>query len=396
MIDDRLAESEEAILDATLGGSGKIAALQGRANEIQSILAAGTIGGKKLSRDDRVSLKNELISVNGQIEQEQDRITAENERHTDAMKAKIAKADQAFLDSLGGREAQLRNEQAIEQGRAGLAGDIRVSNELQRFFKESIKQARTTISEKKLATRRSPTCATSLTPRSRTSGRWRSRAGASGASGARSRSTSPSTSPSRTRNVNAERRARQAKIRFLVEQIETTRRGSVERKRLRAAIARERAELRDLNKEKEEDGSDSATTLADLFTKQVDINRGRSVGQPLLAPKIGDVTQPIEDRVQQQIRAQADVQVKSPFERTGDKVATSNDRLRESIERLTATIPNLTGVTGGPPPTQGEVVGARYDAMARFYQSRRGKQLAQENRQCLTFACSTTSARRSR
>lgn len=380
MIDARLAPSEEAVIDAELSGASVIPALQARANDIQSILATGLINGKKISRDQRVALKNELKQVNGQIESEQDRIAAETERHKTEMKSKLDAADQAFLDTIGGREAQLRNEQAIEQGRAGLAGDIRVSNELQAFFRESIRLARATIQDKKLRDetvadlqRQAATEAQNerqLRQQQRRDRRER-----------RAESLDLDIEIAEANdNTRAEVRARRAKIAFLREQIETTRRGSVERKRLRAEIAAERQAIRELNKDKEESDSDSATTLADLFTQATEIGRQRSIDTAQLPIKAGDVTQPIEDEVTARLKAQTQVEVKSPFERTGDKVATSNDKLRESIDRLTATIPNLTGSTlGGPPaPTRGEVEGARWNEAARFWQSRQGKQLAQE------------------
>jgi hypothetical protein len=99
-----------------------------------------------------------------------------------------------------------------------------------------------------------------------------------------------------------------------------------------------------------------------------------------VAPKIGDVTQPIEDAVQRQIRVHTDTTVKSPFEQAGERVVTSQEKLTAAIEQLTSVIGHGTGISvgGGGTPSPGEIAGLRADAAARFWNSRRGKQLAQE------------------
>lgn len=382
MIDNRLAPSEEAIIDATVADVSTIPARNARIAAIESILATGLINGKKITRDQRIALKNELAAQNAAIEAEQGQITAENERHKQAMQDKLAEADRSFLASLGGREQELRNQQTIEQARAGLQGDIRVSNELQRFYRESIKVARSAIHDKEQRDQTIASLRADLATETQNERGLRQQARTEAADRRLERADLAIELQQTNENRAGEIRAHQAKIRLLRERIANTRRGSVERQRLRVEIARERADIRNLRKETDKDKEEAgATTLADLFTQQVEINRNRSIGQPLLAPKVGDVTQPIEDRVQRQIKAQADVTVKSPFERTGDKVASSNEKLTVAIDRLTQVIGG-GGVVGNPAAGQGpspaEIAGLRGDAAARFWQSRRGKQLAQE------------------
>lgn len=276
MIDNRLAPSEEAIIDATIADVSTIPARQARIAQIESILATGLIGGKKLSRDQRIALKNELATQNAAIEAEQAAITAEAERHRDAIRAenerqrqateeRLNEADRAFLSALGNREEGIRNRQIIEQARAGLAGDIRVSNELQRFFTESIKLARARIHD---ASERAQTIASlsrDLAREVQNEKGLRQQNRAELADRRLERADLAIELASANENRRAEIKAHQAKMALLRERIDHTRRGSLERARLRVEIARERAAIRQLREELEGEKADGANFNEQAF-----------------------------------------------------------------------------------------------------------------------------------
>lgn len=265
MIDNRLAPTEEAIIDATVAEVSTIPARQARIAQIETILANGMIGGKKLSRDQRIALKNELAAQNAAIESEQDAITAENERHRQAMEDKLNDADRSFIAALGGREEAIRNRQIIEQGRTGLQGDIAVSNELQRFFQSSIKLAKERIND---ARERAETVASlrrDLAREVQNERQLRAQQRGDAAERRLERADLAIQLAQANENRRAEIKAHQAKIALLRERIENTRRGSVERQRLRVEVARERAAIRQLREEIEGESEDGANFSEQAF-----------------------------------------------------------------------------------------------------------------------------------
>lgn len=135
MIQLALLPSEEAVLNAELGGSktAEIDALRGRAAELGRLIA------KAKDRDERITLKNELISVNSQIESIQQGIVDEAKRHAHEMKQKAQEAHQAVLDSFSLRDLRTQVEQELGVQRQNLQLQRDAINKRIAIFKEEVK-----------------------------------------------------------------------------------------------------------------------------------------------------------------------------------------------------------------------------------------------------------------
>lgn len=356
MIDARLAPSEEAIVDAQLSGSGEIAALQQRANAIEAILSAGMINGKKLSRDQRVALKNELVSINGQIEAAQDAITAENQRHADAMKEKLSQADQAFLDAIQGREQRARNRQILAQSRAGLGDDIRVSNELQRIFQESIAQARKRITDAKVRADTIAGLTTQLLQEQANERGLRAQQRQERVSRREESLDLDIQIAQAGENVRAELRAHRAKIAFLRERIRHTREGTNQRKRLILEIRQEQAAIRELLEAGKDTAKESAASFAEMAAAFITQRQGfltefASNVIPTGAPAFGSLGPRVPTPVPppKPPPAPGSTAVRSPFDR----------RSREGPEGESGRPDAVTAAhlreSGGAPATQGQL-----------------------------------------
>lgn len=82
----------------------------------------------------------QIEALESDIANEADRVAREAEK-------KREDADSAFLNSLGGREARLRNEQLKAQADESLANDIKAAIALRNFFKRSIAEIRRTVKD---------------------------------------------------------------------------------------------------------------------------------------------------------------------------------------------------------------------------------------------------------
>ena len=249
MIDNKLAPSEEAIIDAELRDASTIPARQARIAQAESILATGMINGKKISRDQRVALKNEIEAQNNAIESEQDAINAENQRHRDENQRKLDEADNAFLRDSALRQATLRRRQAAAEDTPTPVDDIAVSNALQLFYKNEIARARATLKDaavlkETISQLRDAQLDEFLNERA-----LRREARRNALERREEHLDINIELAQVNENRQAEIRARNARIAFLRERIESTRRGSIERRRLRLEIARERAAIRELKEE---------------------------------------------------------------------------------------------------------------------------------------------------
>jgi hypothetical protein len=249
MIDNKLAPSEEAIIDAELRDASTIPARQARIAQAESILATGMINGKKISRDQRVALKNEIEAQNNAIESEQDAINAENQRHRDENQRKLDEADNAFLRDSALRQSTLRRRQAAAEDTPTPVDDISVSNALQLFYKNEIARARATLKDaavlkETISQLRDAQLDEFLNERA-----LRREARRNALERREEHLDINIELAQVNENRQAEIRARNARIAFLRERIESTRRGSIERRRLRLEIARERAAIRELKEE---------------------------------------------------------------------------------------------------------------------------------------------------
>jgi hypothetical protein len=263
MIEKQLAPTEEALLDAQIAGSqsGVLAALRERQADVQRILDADELDGKRLTRDERVRLKGELASVNAQIEGELDAITSEQERHADEVARKQQEADQAFVTAMGFGQQKLRNQQLLAQGTAALADDIRVSEALQRLFRESIRRARRTIRDAELRAETIASLTASLIGEQQAERQLRQQQRQAGLD-RREESLDLDIQIAQAReNIGAELRAHRAKIRFLQERIRHTREGTNQRKRLILELRQEQQAVRDLIEEQKGAADDAKTSF---------------------------------------------------------------------------------------------------------------------------------------
>lgn len=128
-----LAPSGEAITNAQLSGNqqSELAALQTRKTQLQKLL-----GNRKLDRDNRITLKNEEISVNHQIEAIETARAAEAKRHADALREAARKAHQALLDSFSLREQSTEIAQERAAQRDNLAGQRKAIQTRIALFRE--------------------------------------------------------------------------------------------------------------------------------------------------------------------------------------------------------------------------------------------------------------------
>ena len=251
-------------LEAQVGGGAGGAGRSRRAAAIEATLARGTIDGKRLTRAEKERLNAELIAINSEIEAEQDNTIAENERHASAMQQKLDDADQAFIEAIGGREQRLRNAQLVASATATLADDIRVSEALQRTFRESIAAARKTIAAARLRAETISELTQELL-REEESERSLRQQRRSERIARREESLDLNIQIAQANdNTAAELRAHRAKIKFLQERIRHTREGTNQRKRLILELRQEQAAVRDLLKAGKDEAKETGASFAEL------------------------------------------------------------------------------------------------------------------------------------
>lgn len=258
---DRLQQARIGVLEAeNFGTEADVRA----ALVAERDLILAQLNNKKISADERERLNGQLRSVNSQIEALADAATAEAQRHADEMAQKLADADDAFLRSLDRRESALRNAQTLAEASAGLADDIRVSNQLQALFREQIRVARDTINDARLkaetiAELRAELARETQNERDLRAQQRRERVDR------RAESLELDIQIAQANdNTKAEIRARRARIRFLQERIRTTREGTNQRKRLILELRQEQAAIRDLQKEGKDQADESKASFEQL------------------------------------------------------------------------------------------------------------------------------------
>lgn len=349
MIDNRLAPSEEAIIDAELRDASTIPARQARIAQIESILATGIIGGKKLSRDQRIALKNEMEAQNNAIKAEQEQINANEQRRIDENKRQLDELDNAFLRDSALRQASLRRRQAAAEESPGVVDDIRVSNDIQLFYKNEIARARATIKDaatlkETISQLRDSQLDEFLNERALRREQRRT------ALERREEGLDINIELAQiNENRNAEIRARNARIAFLRERIESTRRGSLERRRLRLEIARERAAIRELKGEVDNDGAEFKQMAFQFLTelRGFSSNLAGNVLTPgftLTQPGTSSSATP-PPRPRKPILEPTGLAVTSPFERP-DQTAAAGLRAAEGQPATAGQLSTLISQTG--------------------------------------------------
>lgn len=183
-----------------------------------------------------------------------------------------------------------------------------------------------------------------------------------------------------TGNKSAEIAARKRFIAFLEGQKKFFKGNVLKLKELRNEIASQNKAIKDLKGEAE---NGSATSLADLFTQQVSIAKQAGIDVPAQIP--GNVTQPIEDEVTRRLRMRFDPSIAmggppTQADRNTQKQVESNAELVAALNRL-ALVFSGRGI-GSPNQTTNDqraaVVGARYNAMARFWRAHKNRNMHEE------------------
>jgi hypothetical protein len=139
-----LLPGEEAVVAAQLGGSQSdlISALRSQAEGIQA-----QIDAKGVESEQRLQLRNQLVSINSQIESIQDSITAEAERHQQDIQRLQDEADAAVAEQQERRRRPIERRIQGAEGTETLKDDIRFGVELRKVLNQQIEQAQKTIQD---------------------------------------------------------------------------------------------------------------------------------------------------------------------------------------------------------------------------------------------------------
>lgn len=284
-----LGKLQDKFLDLQFKGaspSARIANLQAQLQEQLSIIAnPPTVKAKTTAKEQRNAIQNQI----NQILDDQKRAAEDTAQKAqdvassiaqiaqdakDKVQELLAEADQAFLDALSVREGAFDIRQAKVEATKSLVDDIAFQQDLERFLKASIVKASTisdakkkadTIQQLTLALVQAQNAEKALiaAQKQAVADRQATKIANQGASIDLDIEFAQT-----TKNISAEKRAHEAKIKFLTDQENHAKRGTNEWKQLRNQIAQENAAIAELNKQVN-DRNNAAKSLAfDMLVTQ--------------------------------------------------------------------------------------------------------------------------------